>query len=120
MLGDGMRAIAKDENVAGRDRRAITLDKMTARSGKHGFAACGFGPIAGVGGNRFGFSAMQRAPNAAYEAKAVGADATDARLMMIGRAEPAPRLGDDVITRIIHDQPPNSVALPAGRGVLPG
>jgi ABC-type nitrate/sulfonate/bicarbonate transport system ATPase subunit len=39
--------------------------------------------------------AKVRAPHAAHEAEAVAAHTLDARLMVIGRADPAPRLGDD-------------------------
>ena len=55
-----------------------------------------FGPVARVGGERLRLGAVELAPDAADEADAVGADAADAGLVVVGRAEPGAGEGDDV------------------------
>ena len=102
VLGDGVRAIAEDEDIAGHGGTDVALDEMAACGGEYGLCAGGLTPVTSVGRHRLGFAAVQRAPYAANEAEAVRADAAHARLMMIRRAKPAPRLGDDMVARIGH------------------
>ncbi len=97
VLGNRARAIAEDDDIAARRRGAIDFAEMTACSGEHGLDTRRFGPVTRVGRNGFGIGAVQRAPHAANEAEAVSANTQQARLVMVGRAEPAPGLGDDVV-----------------------
>ena len=70
------------------------LDHPRAQRVEEDLAPAALAPERGVGGDRGGLGAVQRAPDAAGEAEAVAARAAGAGLVEIGRAEPAPRLGD--------------------------
>ncbi len=71
------------------------LDEVAAGGLEQGLAAAAFRPVARVGGERLRFAVMELAPDAADEADAIGADALEARLMVVGRAEPFAGEGDD-------------------------
>ena len=58
-------------------------------------ARAGLAPVAAVGRDRHRLGSVEVAPDPADEAEAVAADAADARLVVVGRAEPTARRGDD-------------------------
>ena len=95
MLGDRIDAQAEDHDVAG----ACVADRdgvQVAGCGiDHGFEAARFSPIARVGRGLFRLGAGVLTVDAAHKAQAIAAHAHDARLMVIGRADPAPCAGDN-------------------------
>ena len=58
-------------------------------------ARAGLAPVAAVGRDRHRLGAVELAPDPADQPEAVAADAPEARLVVVGRAEPAARGGDD-------------------------
>ena len=58
-------------------------------------ARAGLAPVAAVGRDRHRLGSVELAPDPADQAEAVAADAADARLVVVGRAEPDARRGDD-------------------------
>src|SRR6185295_4787 len=88
VLGGGGAAPAEDEDVASLRLARGNLDEMTVGGFEQSLAALRLGPVTGVGGERLRLRAIELAPDAADEADAVGADALEAGLVVVGRAEP--------------------------------
>ena len=96
MLGGIAVGVAKQENIAGRERLAVVeFVEMPPRSLGERLKTRRLGPVARVGGRHLRLAAMDRAPHPAHKAEAVAADPVQRRLMTVGRANPGTRLGDD-------------------------
>ena len=87
-------------------------------------AGAGLAPVAAVGRQRQRLGPIELAPDAAHQPEAVAADAPDARLVVVRRAEPAARGGDDDARDRRSSQHVSAVGVAAVRvadhGVLAG
>ena len=95
VLGDGAGAHPEQDQRAGREVGHRDLEHHAARRLGERLARAGLAPVAAVGRQRQRLGAVELAPDAAHQPEAVAADALDARLVVVGRAEPAARGGDD-------------------------
>ena len=96
MLGDTAIAHAKHEHVIRRRPAHIgELDEMPAGSLHQRLRSRGAAPVLRIGRHRLGLGSIKLAPGPCDQPKAVGAHTLQARLMVIGRAEPAARRLND-------------------------
>jgi hypothetical protein len=95
VLGDGARAHPKEQQRAGHD--VDHFDHHPPRRLGERLARACLAPVAAVGRDRHRLGPVELAPDPAHEAEAVAADAADARLVVVGRAEPAARRGDHLL-----------------------
>jgi len=95
MLGHGAQLHAEHQHVASRRLGERDGDEVPVRHGEQRLLARRLTPVGRVGDHRLGLRADGRPPYPAQQPEAVAAHALDARLMVVGRAEPGPRLGDN-------------------------
>ena len=100
MLGDGARRSSapthpEQDQRAGAGLCGSDFWHHLARAFCQNFSWAGFAPIPAIGWDRERLVAYHLAPNPAREAKTIAADPAQAGLIVIGRAEPASRCGND-------------------------
>ena len=95
MLGGRVVVDGEEQEIAGFKRIKRQRDHVAAGGIGQRLFAQRFGPIARIGGRVFGIGSIDRSPDAAHEAKTIAADALQRRLMVIGRADPRARFGED-------------------------
>lgn len=99
MFGDGARFHPKEDQRAGTGIGRSDLGHHVARAFGQHLARARLAPVAAVGRDRERLGADNLAPDAPGEPEAIAADALEARLVVIGRAEPGSGGGDDLAGR---------------------
>ncbi len=97
MFGDGAGHHPEEQKRSGCDLRRRDLDHHGPRAIYQNFARGDLAPVPGIRRDRERFGADNLAPDAAGKAEAIAADALEARLVVVRRAEPGPRYGDDAL-----------------------
>ena len=95
VLGDRARAHPEQDQRAGREPPSAAISSITARAASASGSRCRSRPSRGCRAGSASARVRELAPDAADQPEAVAADALDARLVVVGRAEPAARGGDD-------------------------
>ncbi len=95
MLGDGAGLHAEEDQRAGTGLGGRHLDHHAPRALGQNLARPGLAPVAAVGRDRERLGADDLAPDAPRQPEAVAADAAQAGLVVVRRAEPGARDGDD-------------------------
>jgi hypothetical protein len=95
MLGDAAVAHAEDHHVAGRHVLDGYGHEVAAAERQQALGAGRLAPVARIGRHRLRLKPDRRPPDAAHQADAVAPDAFHRCLVVIGRADPRSRLGDD-------------------------
>jgi hypothetical protein len=79
-----MRTPAEQKHVARRGFARIDFNQVSARCPSESLLAIRLGPVGRIGGHRFRFRAVKRAPHAAQEPEAVAADPLERGLVPVG------------------------------------
>src|SRR5690606_22955299 len=95
MLGNGAGHHAEQDQRAGWDIGGCDFWHHAARALGKNLARAAFAPIPTIGRDRERLWPDNLAPDSAGQTKAIAADALEARLIVVGRAEPGTRGGDD-------------------------
>src|SRR4051794_12348577 len=107
-----MLAEAEEQHVTGLEDAALNLDEMPPRGLDERVVAARLGPVRRVRRRRRPLLAYDGAPNPAQQPETVATDALERGLMMVGRADPAPRLCDDALGSHLNKLPPSIRASP--------
>ena len=95
VFGDGARHHAEQDQRAGWGIGGCDLRHHRSRAFGQNLTRAALAPVPTVGRDRERFRPHHLAPDATGQTEAVTTDALDAGLVVVGRAKPGPRDGDD-------------------------